>query len=334
MKNLSLTLLLLSFYMIASSQSIRGVIFDKITKEKVCFATVYLDGTFLGTTSDLDGKFAINIPHDSFMPITVSSVGYFSTTVSDFSSDNPLTIHLKPKTYLVQEINVSDNSLVRKRKINLKLFNEVFLGTTNNALSCKITNEQDISFNYESDRDTLVAFASKPILISNILLGYNVSYYLDKFEYYRKNNTFLFKGNIIFNKDLASESKEKLVYEKRRQTAYLGSRMHFFRSLWTNDLKANGFTVMNSYDEKLQYENIIIQEANKRLNSKNAPKKFFTFPAKLQVSYSTDLSEVIFIQPKVRFDKRGCFDLGINWEGEMAIMRTGDKLPYEYQAPK
>lgn len=320
--------------MVSSSQTIQGVIFDKITKEKVCFATVYLDGTFLGTTSDLNGKFTIDIPHDSFMPITISSVGYFSTTVSDFSQDNPLIIRLKPKTYSVKEINVSDKSLVRKRKINLRLFKEVFLGTTNNALSCKITNEQDISFNYESDRDTLVAFASKPIQINNSLLGYNVSYYLDKFEYYRKSSTFLFKGNIIFNKDLANGSKEKLVYEKRRQTAYLGSRMHFFRSLWANNLKANGFAVMNSYDEKLQYENIIIQETNKLLNSTNTSKKYFTFPAKLQVSYSTDLSELIFIQPKVRFDKRGRFDLGINWEGEMAIMRTGDKLPYEYQAPK
>ncbi len=82
--------------------------------------------------------------------------------------------------------------------------------------------------------DTLKAFALKPILIINKALGYNITYYLDKFEYYKPGNSFFFMGNIIFNED----STKKMLYERRRKNAFLGSRMHFFRALWTDDLNS------------------------------------------------------------------------------------------------
>src|SRR5664280_3039543 len=89
-----------------------------------------------------------------------------------------------------------------------------------------------------SDKDTLKAFASKPILINNNALGYKITYYLDKFEYYKKDRSMFFAGNMIFNEDLGINETQKQLYGERRNEAYLGSRMHFFRALWADDLKS------------------------------------------------------------------------------------------------
>lgn len=310
---------------------IRGKIFDKNTKEKVCFATIYFDGTFVGTTSDENGDFSLNIPHNTAMPLTVSSIGYYSVTLPDFSIDELIIVHLKPKVFKIPEVRVSNVSLVKQRKANLKLFKNTFLGTTENVLSCEITNEQDISFNYGSDQDTLRAFASKPILINNRALGYTVTYYLDKFEYNRRSHSFLYKGNIIFNEDLATKTTDKLVYKTKRRSAYLGSRMHFFRSLWANDLLSSGFSVKNSSEENLNHHDVVIQEACNLLNPLNKNRKYLAYPTNLKILYHSSLSEITFLKPNVNFDETGWFDLGIVWNGKMLTNRIGDTLPYGYK---
>lgn len=66
-------------------------------------------------------------------------------------------------------------------------------------MQCKIINEEDITFNYDSDRDTLRAFARKPIVIHNHALGYIVTCYLDEFEYDKRMKITYFVGETLFN---------------------------------------------------------------------------------------------------------------------------------------
>src|SRR5664280_2404130 len=112
----------------------------------------------------------------------------------------------------MKEVVIASKSLARRRKANMNLIKNIFLGTTENARKCKISNENDITFNYNSCRDTLKAFASKPILINNKALGYKISYYLDKFEYYKELNSFSLIGNIVFNEDLTNRNPDKQLY--------------------------------------------------------------------------------------------------------------------------
>lgn len=331
MRKVTTVMFFVSLHLIAYNQTIKGTIFDKKTHETICFATVYFDGTFVGTSSDINGEFTINIGDNKHMPLIVSSIGYYSSTIEDFSTDKPLTIYLKPKLYHLNEVTVSDISLVKKRKENLILFKEIFLGTTENALNCEITNEQDISFNYESDHDTLKAFASKPIQINNKALGYVLTCHIDKFEYDRKSKKFLFIGNIIFNKDLALETADNESYLERREKAYLGSRMHFFRALWANDLFFSGFKVMNLVDKEVKYQDIVIQEASNLLNPTNNIKKYIQYPDDLKILYYTNSSEMVFSKKKVYFDETGYCELGIDWSGDMINRRIGDMLPFGYK---
>ncbi len=322
-RKLILFLFFINIHTLAYSQVIKGRIFDKQTNEVVMFATVYFNGTFVGTCSNEQGRFELDISKNKSMPLTISAVGYYSTTLNNFSPKEISNIYLMPKLFDLKEVEVSDKSLVRKRKANLKLFKDEFLGTTTNANQCEIINENDISFDYQADIDTLKAFASKPIIIHNQALGYKITYYLDKFEYYKKSESVYFYGNIIFNEDIISDETQKEYYERKRSFAYQGSRMHFFRMLWTDNLKKTEFIIKNSQRTVLKYKNIVVQEANDI--------KFLSYEKYIEIGFNTSLSYIIFRKRQVYFDKNGYFDpSGIIWKGEMGNQRIADWLPYEY----
>lgn len=326
-----LILLFINFSLLGYSQVIKGTIKDKKTDKPICFAAVYFDGTFVGTQSDTAGNFELAISNNSSMPLIISCVGYYSVT-QPVTTDKPLLIYLTPKAYDMDGVVVSSKSLVGQRKKDLVLFKSVFLGTTANADLCRINNEKDITFNYGSDDDTLKVYASKPILISNNGLGYRLTYFLDKFEYYKKDSSFLFKGNYIFTEDLITDKTHEQYYKRRREMAYLGSRMHFFRTLWANNLIEAGFTVKDESGEYLNYENIVIKKNLSPFGPLNISTKLLTSTKNIQISYYSNLTRIVFLKPKVFFDENGYFDqLGLYWDGDMALQRIGDMLPYSYQ---
>lgn len=321
MKHFILLFLFVNFVTTAYSQVVKGAVLDSKTKSVICSASVYFNGTFVGTISDQNGCFKMDISKHALMPITVSAVGYYSVTLADFQIDKPLLIYLTPKIYEMKGVVVNAKFNKRKRTENLRLFKDQFIGTSINAFDCKILNEEDIIF--RSTNDTLKAFASKPILIVNKALGYKIIYYLDKFEYNKKNNTFFFKGNIIFNADLTLDDKQKNRCEKRRKEAYLGSIMHFFRTLWDNNLNSDGFNVKCLSSEDFDYEkNVISLDKNT---------KILIGSKKMAIYSQLGLSYVDFKKGKIYFNENGYYDsLGLSWTGEMAVQRVADWLPYEY----
>ena len=233
-------MLLFNNFLVAYNQFIKGTVFDKKTRDKIAGAAVYFNGTFAGTLTDKNGNFRLDMSKNTSMPLSISALGYYSVTLNSYSTTDSIIIQLAPKTFHLDEVVIRDKSLVRERKSNIRIFKEVFLGTTPNAASCKIINENDITFNYKTDKDTLRAFALNPLKIENRALGYNITYFLDNFEYDRKNKTFFFKGNLVFNEEMPTEETHKQSYEQQRINSYKGSKMHFFRELWADNLRDAG----------------------------------------------------------------------------------------------
>ena len=322
MRKIILSLLLINFFVIGYSQIITGTVVALDTKSKIYFAYIYFDGTFAGTNSDQNGNFVLNISQYASMPLTISALGYYSVTLNSVSSEKPLIIYMKPKVFELNEVVVNSKSRAWERQKNLKLFKNAFLGTTRNSNNCEITNEKDIMF--KSDNDTLKAYSLNPISINNRALGYKVTYFLDEFEYYKKSESFFFSGSIMFKEDLNTDETQKKTFTNRRQSAYLGSRMHFFRSLWKNDLDSEKFVVRNQKEENLICSNIV--------NEKDSLTKYLQYPENLTIYYQTSLpSYIIFLEEKVYFNKNGYFNpLDISWQGEMSNKRIADWLPYEY----
>jgi hypothetical protein len=326
MKKILFISIFLCLNLAAYNQIVKGTILDEKDKSPVYSASVYFNGTFGGTLSDQNGNFSIDVSKHTTMPLTISALGYYSTTVTNFLTGKPLLVYLKPKVFELNEIVVSAKSHTRERRNNLLIFKNEFLGTTVNAMSCEIENESDIRFIGDLDGDTIKVIAVKPLIINNNALGYKITYYLDKFEYCRKDASFLFKGNIIFNEDLTTDESKKQSYERKRKATYLGSRMQFFRALWINDMNSAGFTVKNSANENLNYSKLVYQQ--------DSHTKFLRYPGSLGIAYystSAPKSFIVFLKEKVFFDANGYYDpTAITWEGEMAQKRIADWLPFEY----
>ena len=324
MKRYLLSLLILNLGFALCGQQIRGVVLDQSTGLPIDYASVFFGGTFVGTTTDEKGHFELDVSKYQSRPLSVSAMGYHPASITDFSTGEIHQVLLEAKVYDIEEVRVSTRSLVRKRKACLRIFKNEFIGLTTNSRKCYIMNEEDITFNYGSDRDTLRAYASKPLRIQNLSLGYEISYHLDRFEYARKTQTTLYTGDIIFERDLTSDEESSRKFKWRRANAFTGSSMHFFRSLWADSLNASGFVLTNyRTGTKVDYDQIVSQDFQGR--------KSLVYNQSLQIAYIDKLSFISFLAFQVYFQQDGYFEpTAIIWTGEMSKQRVADSLPYEY----
>lgn len=330
----------------AFAQIITGFVSDEKTKRKLSNAKVYFDGTFNGTVTDKNGHFTFDISKYPSMPVIISSSGYFSVRIDVVTPEKPVQIYLQPKIFESVKIDGNSKEEQNVKNENLKLFKNTFLGKTYNARFCEIINEDDITF-IADESDSLIAFASNPILIYNKALGYKASYSLDEFILNTKDETFFFSGNILFNEDLAAKDVNNQRYIKKREDAYLKSRRYFFRSLWENKLESAGFVVKNALDEDLSYDKIVIQKGDtekylKHFEYLNNPEQkgfpsiyiifrekevFYDSWGRLDRSCITEFS----LRNDVYFDRNGNFDSSeITFRGKLANQRIADLLPLEY----
>src|ERR1035437_5430678 len=233
MKRIILLLLLINLFQGGYAQLVHGIVLDKSDNSKIGFASIYINGTSVGTNSDQNGYFELDISKYGSLPLTISALGYYSVTLADFSREKPIEVYLTPKTFELNEV------VVKGKKGNwntyIQIFKKQFLGSSANALRCDILNEKNLRF-FNINDTSLSAYSLNPLIINNKALGYNITYYLDKFIYnYQKDEKHIFNetcfilGNYLFKDDLLTISESGKMAVERRRNAYLGSRMHFFR---------------------------------------------------------------------------------------------------------
>jgi hypothetical protein len=242
-------LLIISIFLYPSilcAQVLKGRVIDQSLAKAIPFATIYFNGTTVGTTSDEKGSFNLNPPKNSSNPMIISAVGYETVTLSNFLPNDELIIELVARIYHLNDIEVTGNANSNIRKRYLPVFRTEFLGKNLNPKLCKILNESDIMIQYDRTLHLLKAFATHPIQIQNDKLGYNITYFLDRFEYNEAKHSLVILGNSVFSTFTATDSKQQLKIEKNRAIAYLGSRMHFFRTLWDSCFDDNGFKFIDA----------------------------------------------------------------------------------------
>lgn len=335
MKKLVSVLIFLNIYLVSYNQIIKGTVLDKETKSPIGYATVYFNATSVGSRTDDKGFFKLDIRNIVSMQLTISALGYYSTNISDYSPNKDIIVFLTPKVFELKEVVVSGkgNSAIGKQ---IDTFRREFLGRTKNAKECEIINEGDIRFMTSTDKDTLKAFSLKPIIIINKRLGYKITYYLNKFEYV--NSTFVSElvGNAFFEEDTTSALSIQNL-EQRRLNTYLGSKMHFFRSLWQDDLDSAGFILRNS-KRKLTYDNLVKYQLS---TDADKVKKYIFYPEPhseiLSITYLPADAEsgMEIFKSSVYFYKNGYYEgHNIIWHGEMAMQQIADLLPFDYQPPE
>lgn len=310
------------------SQELQGTVYDENTKQPLINVNVFFNGTTVGTITDRYGNFRLTVPERQKLPIAISAIGYNSFLLTEYPSDIKLNILLVPKIYELNEVVIVSKRSIKERIARndyLNMFKKQFLGETVNAYTCKILNESDLVFYYNEEETLLTAYSQRPLVVRNYALGYQITYYLDSFEYSQIPYSMTYLGYYVFSEDSTLNEKARVRAENRRRMAYLGSRMHLMRSLWENDLDSAGFTIKNSNNKIVTYDSLIIY--------RDSSNKYLAKKGDFYISYmSKSSSSMIQIEnDTVYFNKLGFFDpFGIKWAGDMARQRTADLLPFDY----
>lgn len=213
------------------SQYLKGKVVDD-SNQPLSGANVYYEGTTLSTLTNEKGEFLLVFEPKLSRPIVVSYVGYSTVYIEVYSVDENFRIVLHEEINSLKEVVIKKDRFSRKEKMTI--FKEHFLGTTPFAQKANIQNEADIVFDYDENTFTLKAYSEKPLIIINPSLGYKIKYELVDFEIQFSSLTIHPHG--VFRSYYAGlshyeeiENTPKIL--KKREEAYKGSPLHFFRNL-------------------------------------------------------------------------------------------------------
>ncbi len=250
-----LTLFLTTTRLFAQSSvsTLSGSVSDSATGRPLPGVSVFLNSTSKGTVTHDDGSFVLSgIPPGRY-ELIISAIGY-ATIVSEIS-----THHLPPSLKITLHTQASELAAVTVEpylrngwKKWGKLFWDNFIGTTDNAADCSIRNKEALRFRYYLKSRKLTVSAVEPLIIVNKALGYNLEYRLESFSVDFSTNIVSYFGYPFFREMPTDDSDRLHRWEKNRQHAYLGSMMHFMRSLYLGSLQKDGFII----EHEVQVPNI------------------------------------------------------------------------------
>jgi len=226
---------------------VRGVVLDAESRTPLVNVNVFLSNTKIGTGTDAQGAYTLTgIPPGRY-DLVFSRVGYervIRPVLLNADKTIMVNAHLKPRVIAIAGVDVvgegSANAWERRR--NIRIFLEEFLGKTSNARGCKVLNQDKIRLWIDSS-EKLNASTDSAIVVENRALGYRLSVELIYFTY-----DINLKGVKLFYyprfEDLApADSDEARRWEANRAKSYLGSRRHFFRSLFNRSLSNDNYLV-------------------------------------------------------------------------------------------
>lgn len=235
--------ILLPVFAMAQNVSITGKIVTSGSKSPVARASVFLSNSSFGTISANDGTFELAKLRPGQYTLVVTAVGFEDfvkkVQVGDVSTN--VDVEMQPKTIQLREVVISTNSKADWRR-NFEQFKKEFIGTDENAKLCQILNPDALYFTYSKRKLILEAETDKFLVIENRGLGYRVKFLLKDFKSDGVANIITYGGERLFE-DLPGSSGQKKLWAKNRDIAYYGSAMHFYRSLYTDKLKEEGFEV-------------------------------------------------------------------------------------------
>jgi len=235
---------------LSASQTISGRITSLDGNEPVKYANIFLSGSLIGTTSDLDGKYSLKLNSKGKFQLVVSCVGYedFIEEIEFDGNELILDIALKPDIKELKEIAVNPDTSNWKR--NFDSFRDLFLGRTMNALKTEIKNPRDVFVFYDHVENGLYAHSKKQLTIKNEALGYTIHYLLKEFQMDYNTGQFKSFGIPRFEESKTTSKRLNRKWSRERKRAYQGSFQHFLNGLQKNSFAEEGFIVQELFKVK------------------------------------------------------------------------------------
>lgn len=121
----SLILLFFSTFAFSQSAEIKGIITDASNNDPLPFANIVVEGTQIGTTSDLDGNFTITGLEPGFIKLVGSYLGYATTMSEDILLSNNnipfVDLKLEPSSQLLNEVVVTVDKFEKRQEAPISM---------------------------------------------------------------------------------------------------------------------------------------------------------------------------------------------------------------------
>ena len=296
--------LFLFFFLSAGAfAQVTGIVVSETDRQPVPFASVFINNSTHGTTTDENGRFSLSRLSTGKHELVVSVLGYEkSLTVIAVPAAGPLTITLRQNSRQLDPVTVKAFDKDGWKTWG-KLFTESFIGTSTHAQRVVLKNPKDLRFRHNKKDNILEVFAVAPLQIRNPALGYDLEYHLELFRVDFGARSQVYAGYPFF-KEFRSVSKTRL---RNRETAYHASLMKFIRSLYHHRLQEDGYLVRKMVEVpnlekervKALRDNYTLKErdAAGRLRAVSAP----AYPEEIYTPDSLAYFNTVLSQPDSRF---------------------------------
>ncbi|MGI4020414.1 MAG: carboxypeptidase-like regulatory domain-containing protein [Janthinobacterium lividum] len=225
----------------AQTGTITGKVTAIDTKSPLAKASVFLSNATFGTVTADDGTFTLNGVKPGQYELVVSILGYENFSQSILVGEKPqqLVIEMIPRPIQMKEVIITTNVNWKK---NYALFVKDFIGTSANSKLCKVINPHSVNLIYHKKTQTLEASTDEFLVVENKALGYRVRFLVNQFSSNSLTNEIRYSGQVLFE-ELKGSKTQLQKWKLKRQEAYYGSSMHFFRSLSRQNLQQQGFVM-------------------------------------------------------------------------------------------
>jgi hypothetical protein len=234
-----LTLILCPFILLAQNATITGKVVSAGIKNPVPRASVFLSNATYGAVTADDGSFTLANVKPGQYELVVTTVGFedYSQTIQVGNAPLKLNIELTQKVLMLREVVISSAADWKK---NYEQFRRDFIGTTENSKLCHVVNPHILNLIYHRNKQQLEASGDEFLVVENKALGYRTKFLLKNFVSDGIEHTISYAGKALFE-ELPGTAEQKKIWKQKREDAYYGSAQHFYRSLYKDKLKEEGF---------------------------------------------------------------------------------------------
>ncbi|MGF7038701.1 carboxypeptidase-like regulatory domain-containing protein [Mucilaginibacter lappiensis] len=234
-----LAFILCPFIALAQNTTITGKVVNANGKNPVTRASVFLSNATYGSVTADDGSFTLGGVKPGQYELVVTTVGYedYSQTIQVGGAPLKLNIELTQKVLMLREVVISSAADWKK---NYEQFRRDFIGITENSKLCKVLNPHILNLIYHRNKQQLEASGDEFLVVENRALGYRTKFLLKNFVSDAIEHTIQYAGKALFE-ELPGSVEQKKIWKLKREQAYYGSAQHFYRSLYKDKLKEEGF---------------------------------------------------------------------------------------------
>ena len=344
-------LILVSFFscLAYGQHTVEGKIVDAENKEPLGGASVYCQNTTIGTTTNKQGEFSLQLKSGGY-ELIISYTGYQTKQVRITHSDGKVPdIEMAKEEKSLGEVIIKTSNEVKDGWAKYgSFFTDHFIGKTPNAAKTTLLNPEVLKFYLLKKSNKLRVLATEPLQIENKALGYNLRYQLDSFIYNYNTNVNSYRGFCLYS-EIEGDDSLKKVWAANREKAYAGSKLHFMRSYYDSALLEEGFMVdmLDDTNNKKfnRVDNIYDTSYYGALDSTMQIEIWY--PRKISITYAKMRPEPEYLkQPKdvpvqlsyidmtdaIAIKENGYYYDQKDWinQGYWSWKNLADQLPYDY----